>query len=134
MTLDCWEQLDRLPPWSKLELLCEELGVRFEAGTAARPLQTVAKLLTFRNTIAHGRSSELKSKPVVRTVENYQAAHHEDILADWERLIQTSEFAVRAREDVRAVLEAIHKARRDEATEPLFSTGVGLYGATLEKP
>jgi hypothetical protein len=45
-------------------------------------------------------------------------------------LIQSEEFAVRAREDVGAVLERIHGARRDEK-EHLFTFGPDLHGASL---
>jgi hypothetical protein len=126
----CWEQLDRLPPWSKMELLCEELGVAFPDGAGARPLQTVAKLLNFRNTMAHGRSHEIEAKPIMRTTENYYSAYHEELLTDWERLVQTDEFAKRAREDVCDILQRLHDARRDKK-EHLFTFGTGLHGATL---
>ena len=129
-TFTCWEQLDRLPPWSKMELLCEELGVAFPDGIGARPLQTIAKLLNFRNTIAHGRLQEIKAKPIMRTTENYYSAYHEELLTDWERLVQTDKFAKRAREDVRDVLQRLHDARRDKK-EHLFTFGKELHGATL---
>lgn len=129
-TFACWEQVDRLPPSSKLDLLTEELGVRFPDGPGARPLQTIAKLLNFRNTMAHGRSGEIRSKPIMRTTENYHAAYHEELLTDWEQLVKTSEFPTRVREDVKAVLERVHEARKDNK-EGLFTLGMGLHGATL---
>jgi hypothetical protein len=129
-TLDRWEDLDALPPASKLALVCEELGVTFPMGYGARPLQTVTKLFQFRNTMAHGRSADLKPKHLVRTSKNYEAALSERVLADWERLIQTEDFAKRARDDVRAVCEKIHAARRDEK-EPPFTFGIGSHGATF---
>jgi len=129
VTFECWEELERLPPWAKLQLLLEELDVRFPKGTGARPLQTIARLLNFRNTIAHGRTSELQSE-FNRTTENYHRAYGEDLLADWERLVSSSDFAVRAREDVRAVLTRLHEARRDDK-EHLFTFGMALHGATL---
>lgn len=106
-----WSHLDRLPPWSKLELICEKLAVSFPRGSGSRPLQSVAKLLDFRNTIAHGRSHQLEAKPVIRTAENYEAALGERLLFNWEKLIQSDVFPRRAREDVTKVLEAIHEAR-----------------------
>lgn len=134
VTFECWEELERLPPWAKLQLLFEELEVQFPEGTGARPLQTIARLLNFRNTMAHGRTSDLQAKPLNRTTENYHQAYGEDLLTDWERLVKTSDFAVRAREDVRTVIERVHEARRDEK-EHLFTFGTALYGATLvEKP
>ena len=130
-TIRCWEQLERLPPWSKFELLCETLNVRFPDGLGARPLQTIVKLLDFRNTIAHGRSLEIKTKPVHRDVNKKLDAYlGERLLADWEQQIQTSDFAVRAREDVQASLVVLHEARIDNK-EDLFTLGSGYYGATL---
>lgn len=134
VTFSCWEQLNRLSPWAKLDLLSEKLGVSFAEGAGARPLQTIAKLLNFRNTMAHGRSAEIEAKPITRTTENYQSAYHEELLTDWEHLVQTEAFAKLAREDARTVLQKLHEARHDEK-EHLFTFGTGLYGATLvEEP
>ncbi|MBI2286139.1 MAG: hypothetical protein HYU79_01520 [Nitrosomonadales bacterium] len=133
-TFACWDEVERLPPWSKFELLSEKLGVCFSDGAGARPLQTIAKLLNFRNTMAHGRSGEIHSKPITRTTANYHAAYHEELLTDWEQLARTKEFPMRAREDVRTVLERLHEARQDDK-ENLFTLGMGLHGATLvEEP
>jgi hypothetical protein len=99
-------------------------------GTGAQPLQTVATLFNFRNTLAHGRSQELMAKPVLRTTEDYYSAYQEQLLTDWEALIQTEDFAARARDDVRSVLERLHAGRRDEK-EYLFTFGIGLHGASL---
>lgn len=130
-TIECWEHLDRLPPWSKFELLCETLEVKFPEGSGVRPLQTIAKLLDFRNTIAHGRSVEIKSKPKVRLADDRLDAYLEQQpLTDWERLIQNSDFAQRAREDVEAVLTKLQEARTDDK-EYLFMFGMGVHGATL---
>ena len=130
-TIECWEKLDRLPPWSKFELLCETLDVKFPDGLGARPLQTIMKLLDFRNTIAHGRSLEIKTKPVLRDAnEQLDAYLGERPLTDWEQLIQTSDFAARAREDVQKALEFLHEARIDDK-EGLFTFGLGFHGATL---
>jgi hypothetical protein len=129
-TFDCWKQLDRLPPASKLDLLCEELGVSFTEGHGARPLQTINELLRFRNTVAHGRSAELEPKPLIRTAENYQTALDDRVLTDWEQLVQSETFAKCAREDVKAVCEKIHAARRDKK-EHLFAFGLGSHAATF---
>lgn len=111
------------------------LRVQFPEGRGARPLQTVAKLLVFRNTIAHGRSREIKAKPETRNADDRLDAYLGITpLTDWERLIQTSDFAERASEDVQAVLERLHERRRDKK-EALFTFGIGLHGAILvEEP
>lgn len=130
-TVECWEHLDRLPPWSKFELLCETLNVKFQEGAGARPLQTVTKLLDFRNTIAHGRSVEIKNKPEVRLADDRLDAYlGQQPLTDWERLVQNSDFALRVREDVEAVLTKLQEARNDEK-EHLFTSGTGYHRATL---
>ena len=133
--ISCWSQLERLPPWAKFQLLCETLNVKFADGSGKRPLQTIVKLLDFRNTMAHGRSEEIKPKDEIRDVndklDNYLGQRP---LADWEELIQTYTFAKRAREDVEAVLKKLHNAR-PEPKEGLFTFGIGVHGAHLvEEP
>jgi hypothetical protein len=132
-TIECWEQLERLPPWSKFKLLCETLDVSFPEGDGARPLQTVAKLFDFRNTIAHRRTIKIKSKPEI--------CHADDCLdeylgkrpqTDWETLIQTKDFAQRVHEDVQIILTRLHAARKDDK-EYLFTFGRGLHSATLQE-
>src|SRR5215469_10175951 len=34
----CWQDVERLPPWGKFNLLCEILKVNFPKGKTARPL------------------------------------------------------------------------------------------------
>jgi hypothetical protein len=126
-----WQMhLDRLPPLGKFELLCENLAVSFPGGWGARPLQTVKKLFDFRNTMAHGRPEQLKTRPKVHTVESYHSDLHEEPLTDWEQLIQTASFAQCAREDVSIVLAALHE-RRPDPKEGLFTFGLGLHSADL---
>ncbi len=133
---DCWSQLDRLPPWSKFELLCEKLGVKYEGGPGVRPLQTTTKLLDFRNTIAHGRSVELKSKPTILNADDQLDGRLGDRLrTNWENLIQTKDFAERARVDVEAVLVSLHEARQDGKKGHLFASGTGHHFArAIKKP
>jgi len=87
--ITCWPELERLPPWAKFELLCETLKVNFPKGKSQRPLQTIIKLLNFRNTMAHGRSVELKPTPELRSAnQNLDKYLGESLLTDWERLIK----------------------------------------------
>lgn len=129
-TIACWSGLERLPPRSKFELFCEVLGVKFSDGPDKRPLQTVSKLLEFRNRIAHGHSVTIQTEPQLRDVNaKLDRDLGERPLVDWERLIQTEHFAKRAREDVEAVLKTIHAARK-EPKEGLFTFGIGMHSAT----
>lgn len=125
-----WNHLDRLSPWAKFELVCEKVNVVFARGPGAPPLQTVSKLLDFRNTLAHGRSIQLESKPLIRRVDSYQHALGEQLLSDWEKLIQDDAFARAARKDVEEVIRAIHDKRPDPK-EHVFTFGLGQHGATL---
>jgi hypothetical protein len=128
--ISCFSQLERLSPWAKFELICEILNVKFADGTGKRPLQTIVKLLDFRNTIAHGRSEEIKLKDQTRDINDKLDNYLGQIpLADWERLIQTDTFARKAREDVEVVLKKMHNAR-PEPKEGLFTFGIGAHGAT----
>jgi len=130
-TIKCWEQLERLPPWSKFELLCESLEITFPDGTGKRPLQTVTKLLDFRNTIAHGKSLEIVANPETRDVnDNLDHYLGQRTLTSWEEMIQTKDFPERVREDVKLVITNIHDARKDEK-EHLFTMGMQFYSATL---
>lgn len=127
----CWEQLERLPPWSKFKLLCETLGVQFSNGQGMRPLQTIVELLEFRNTMAHGRSIEIKPKPELRDLNDKLDAYLGELpLAHWERLVKTADFAQKAREDVHKVLEKLHAARPDPK-EGLFTFDIGMHSATI---
>lgn len=128
---DCWEQLERLPPWSKFELLCETLGVNFTKSQGKRPLQTIVELLEFRNTMAHGRSIEIKPKTELRDLNDKLDTYLGELpLAHWERLVKTADFAQRAREDVQEILEILHTARPDPK-EGLFTFGIGIHSARI---
>jgi hypothetical protein len=129
-TLSNWGDHDWQSPLEKLKLLVEILGLQFETGPGERPRQTLSRLFIFRNAIAHGRTAELAYKPVKRDVDKYQAEFYAPLLADWEKLIQNAEFAVRAREDVEAVMRVVQSGRKDSA-DNLFSTGIGHDSATL---
>jgi hypothetical protein len=127
----CWEQLERLPPWSKFELICETLCVQFSNGKGMPPLQTIVELLEFRNTIAHGRSIEIKPKPELCDLnEKLDADLGELPLTHWERLVKTADFAQKARADVQKVLEILHEARPNPK-EGLFTLGIGTHSATI---
>lgn len=129
--ISCWPKLERLPPQSKFELLCETLRVKFPDGPGKRPLQTIIELLQFRNTLAHGRSKEIIPKPELRDINGKLDCYlGQRPLTDWERLIQTDTFAKRAREDVQVVLEKLHNARQ-KPKEGLFTFGTGVHSASL---
>jgi hypothetical protein len=128
-SLACWEELERLPPLAKLRLLAETLKVKLPWHSGKRPLQTIVKLMSFRNSIAHGRSSELKYQ-ATRNVNFSDRELFEPLLSDWERQSRTSAFPLRAREDVEAVLRLLQAGRKN-TTDNLFTTGIGHGSASL---
>jgi hypothetical protein len=128
--ISCWEDLERLPPLAKFNLLSEILKVNLPKGKTARPLQTISELMEFRNTMAHARTRTVRSPPTERDINDHLDRQLGDKpLQDWERRIKTDEFANRAREDVKAVLELLHAAR-PEPKEALFAFGGGFHSAT----
>ena len=127
----CWSQLERLPPWAKFELLCEHLRVTFPEGTGSRPLQTAVQLLDFRNSIAHGRTESLSPPAELRDANaNLDSYLGDAPLTNWQRLIGTSDFALRAREDIKTILQTVHDARPGKK-EHLFQLSHGTHSATL---
>lgn len=127
--VNSWAGLERLSPMSKFDLLCELLRP-FEKGK--RPRQTVEELFEFRNLMAHARTMPLPRRSTHRDVndrlDNYLG---ERPLAQWERLIQTDEFATRARADVEAVLTEI-QVKRPQPKEALFTFGIGSSTAKID--
>jgi hypothetical protein len=129
--ISCWKQLERLPPLSKFDLLCETLGVSFPEGLGRRPLQSVIKLLEFRNTMAHGRSRDIKAGPELRDANDKLDQYlGQRPLAKWERLIQNADFARQVRDDLKEVLTLLHAAR-PEPKEGLFVFGIATGSACV---
>ncbi len=80
--------------------------------------------------MAHGRTELLEGRPEERDINGRLDGYLGDrLLAHWEQLIRTDDFARRAREDVESVLTKIHDAR-PEPKEPLFISGLGQSSAT----
>jgi hypothetical protein len=128
--LSSWHGLERLPPLSKLDLLCEVLKVNLP-GPDKRPRQTLTKLFKFRNTVAHGRSKTITKKPVRMRPDDVDDHFGKRLLPEWQQRIRDDKFAKRAREDVEAVVHAIHH-KRPEPKEYPFTFGMGVYSASFE--
>src|SRR5205085_10806359 len=124
-----WAGLERLSTIDKFRFICEMLNVTFPKGDGAPPVQTLLQLMQFRNTIAHGKSEILSPKPAIHALEKADLALSQRPTTKWEDLIQTADFAKRAREDVEAILTTIHAAR-PAPKERLFSFGGTTGSAT----
>lgn len=123
-----WAKLERLPPLSKFDLLCELLELSFPKGR--RPLQTIEQLFEFRNSLAHGRTTILTPDDSHRDIDDTIDKFQGDMpRTSWELLIKDAAFAERAREDTNAILEKLQRARPDPK-EPLFTPQHSEGGAT----
>jgi hypothetical protein len=124
----CWEDLERLSPKNKLNVIAERLNVEIDYGKP--PWQIMKNLFDFRNDIAHGKSVKVKSE-IILPLEN----HSEDDVSElfertrWEKYC-TEKNAVRAREDVESIVKIMHKAAGFEADFP-FVSGFQIGGATV---
>lgn len=128
----CWTSLERLNPLDKLNLLSEHMEATFSNGKGERPLQTVIELFNFRNTIAHGSTKKLKQHGRRRDLNNSLDDYlGKRLTLEWERLIQTKDFAERVRTDVEEVLAELHRVR-PEPKEFLFTFGISFSSAAVE--
>jgi len=127
-TFSCWEALERLSPKEKLNVIAERLNVVIDYGK--RPWQIMKKLFQFRNDIAHGKSIKVKFEKILPLDEHSNDAFDELFeRTRWEKYC-TEKNAVRAREDVEAIVEIIHKAAGLEDDLP-FVSGFQVGGATV---
>jgi hypothetical protein len=124
----CWQDLERLSPKEKLNVITERLNVVIDYGK--RPWQIMKKLFQFRNDIAHGKSIKVKSEKILPLAEHSDDAFDELFeRTRWEKYC-TEKNAVRAREDVEAIVKIIHKAAGLEDDFP-FISGFQVGGATV---
>jgi hypothetical protein len=140
-TIDCWKYIDRKSTYDKFKLICKRLEVSFpEKSDEHQALETVKKLIKFRNTIAHGRSTEndepLKIEEII-PVDDVDIYLGKQLLTEWEGLIRTDDFAQLARTALLVVLNKLHdgfnRSRTDGKKEDLLDFGRSFGRATLIK-
>jgi len=127
-TFSCWKDLERLSPKEKMNVIADRLNVDINYGK--RPWQIMKDLFQFRNDIAHGKSIKVKSERILPLEE-----HSEDDFNElfertrWEKYC-TEKNAVRAREDVEAIVNILHTAAGLKDDFP-FVSGFQVGGATV---
>ena len=125
---ECWDDLERLSPSAKINIIAEKLKV--EKDDSTRPFQTVKKLFDFRNDVAHGKTVLLKSEEQISvadaSIEKYM---HKMLEPEWEEY-STLDNAKRAREDVEEIIKIFHNAAGIEG-DTLFFGGIASSSATL---
>jgi hypothetical protein len=126
---ECWDTLEVLSPESKLDVICEKLGINLARGE--RPRKTIHELIKFRNNLAHGKTVTVEEN-TIRDVDQYL---DEFLgirpLAVWEKYC-TEENAIRAREDIEKVLRLIHDKVNPE-NDWLFFSGFTVHSASIQE-
>jgi hypothetical protein len=129
-----WKYLERLSPRDKVDLLAALSQVRPDY--SSRPWQIVKELYGFRNDIAHGKPTPLRSETVEDLDESLDAKLGTFIRADWERFC-TEDNAVRAKEDVEKIITAFYDgaSMQDKSDGPYdpFVDGFQIHGADLQR-
>ena len=123
---NCWGDLERLSPSSKLNIVAEKLGIKVDEGK--RPYQTLSELFQFRNVLAHGKSVALKSEETRLVAGPFDYYGDEWLQTKWEKYC-TQDNASNALEDTEIIMDRIHK--RAGMTDDLFSLGMQGTGGTL---
>jgi hypothetical protein len=115
-----WEDVDRLSPVAKLDLICTLLKVK-----KGSEVSTIKELFNFRNKIAHGRTRTVRDEKVIRPED--VDPHFSDIPRDgWEKLIRDKKFAVRARKHVEVLATRISSAIGDQRGPFAYGLSTGM--------
>lgn len=124
----CWEDLDKLSPSGKLNLIAEKLEIEKDDGK--RPFQTVIELFKFRNDVAHGKTVHLQFEGQIAIADDkFDQYMFESLQTPWQQYCNLKN-AERAREDVEKICRIIHEAS-DITDDTLFSLGMQTGLATL---
>jgi len=105
----CWDDLERLGPKEKLNLIAEHLRVKINYGV--RPWQVMKDLFGFRNAIAHAKSETIRPAAKTVAVEDYEMRTFNLAPTKWE-LFCTEKNAVKARTDVEKIIVTLHEAAK----------------------
>ena len=118
---NCWNDLERLAPREKLNVIAERLQV--DVSYSRRPWQVMKQLFGFRNDIAHGKSAIVKTCDVMPS-DKSDEQRGVLVRTDWEKYC-TRENAQRAREDVEMIVRTLYEAGRFEHDYP-FTSGLAI--------
>ena len=108
ITFECWDDLDRLSPYAKINVIAEKLKVNND--NRKRPFQTVKILFDFRNDLAHGKTITLADKKVFQiTDETHEIYMHQPLETRWAKYC-TIDNAERAREDIEKIIKIFNNS------------------------
>lgn len=126
-----WEEFERLSPRGKFVLITDKLGIKINNGH--RPWQTLGKLIGFRNYNAHGKHET----PIIKIIK-YKITDDVDkqlgdlLLSEWDKYCN-EKTALRAREDIKSIVMALHDAGKFKNDYP-FTHGIQIGCAGLIEP
>ena len=124
-----WRDNERLPVMEKFRHISALVGLPTYA-SGRRPLQTLRKVIAFRNEMAHARSETLTVSEIAAW-ENYVEKFNADPLTEWEKLLFGDTFPKRAREDIKQIMTHLHALRKDDKKEFLLVFGMGSGSASV---
>ena len=122
-----WNDLERLGPKEKLNVIAERVGLDTDHGT--RPWQVMKDLFGFRNDIAHGKTTQIVTREEVPFHKYKEESVPVFAATKWEKYC-TQRNAERAREDVEAIVHAIHSASGIQDEHP-FVQGLQIGSTSL---
>jgi hypothetical protein len=121
-----WKNLERLNPYEKLEVIAEKIGLDIDYGK--RPWQTMKKLFSFRNLIAHGKTTK-KSQEITMPLKKYsEKIFNENLLTEWEEF-STEKNAERTRDDIKKIVNLLHDTSGIIGERPFM---MGMHSAETE--
>ena len=124
-----WGELEKsLSPNAKLSLIGEKLNLKIEYGKA--PWQIVPELIGFRNKVAHGKNSLLKTEQIVPANEKYEKIMYKFLMADWQEHA-TKSNSLKAKKQLEVLFNKIHAAANIE-NDILFDFGAQTRSARAE--
>jgi hypothetical protein len=112
---NCWNDLERLRPREKLNIIAERLQVDINYGD--RPWQIIKILFGFRNKIAHGKSNNITKPGCIPFNDFSEDLFGELALTEWEKYCNR-ENAEQARADVEKIVKTLYEKGRFEDDYP----------------
>mgnify|MGYP001568389858 CR=1 FL=1 len=123
----CWDDLERLSPKEKLNVISDRLKVKIDYGV--RPWQVMKDLFGFRNDIAHGKSIKIKANVILPLEQNSDDTLYGFEKTKWEKY-RTKKNAIKAREDVESIINILYKTSGIKSDYP-FVKGFQLHSAVV---
>lgn len=108
--LGCWGEKESIRVLDKYKTICEALGLKPD--WSQRPYQTLKLLFKFRNSIAHGKSKEIKKTKVVSRESNPHEHAPKTFIEEQCSIPNSQRFM----EDIDTIVKEIH-----------ISAGLGDY-------